>query len=932
MGIAVERDYAALNRIVERAVVIATKMIYDANQRSDAEPGDPKVGGHPAAASSSAHLLGALHLVVRNPQDWLASKPHASPMDHAVSYLLGLFRDKTTGHWLDDQAGRAVMARLRKFAVEGEPVFQSYHAESDPDFHGMLPSGSVGIPAVTALFFALAHRYAEDHGFAPPRDAHFWALIGDSEFREGSLLEALPEAAERRLGNVTWIIDYNRQSLDGPRITNQAALHGTDADRIERTARANGWHVVQLRHGTKRERLFDAEGGVTLRRVIEEGFSDAEFQALLLAASGRRIRQELVAKKAELATSLEKLTDDELYDIFADLGGHDLRRVIAALEQSKADPTRPTLIIAHTIKGWGLQMAATPGNHSALPSTAEMKQLLEREGLTEEPYQGFPKSSAAGRLLESRGWELRQGIEQLDDLKRKRQIDLQREIKASGGLPRTFDIGLKLVPTIHTQWMWGQVAAKLVRLGSQSADESPAPQDSSPSPIERAWRVAGAYALTLAPDVGTSTNLSPTMDGRVYGPEQGRDFEQAYEVHDRKRPSLAPTQAIDSRHLRFEIAEANSMCAAGAFGKMGDALGIPLMPMMTIYDFFIKRAYDQLFYNLYWNASFILIGTPSGVTLSPEGAQHSWKSDIQMPNMITWEPMYVLELDWIVADAARRHFLGDNEGRRGVLVRAVTRSLKQAELLLRLRRHRSFKKNMPVDRYLVASQHRSDADRGVLEAEIPAISDSEIHQQLKEHVLAGGYYLVDYRGYLDYEPAENVVHIFCMGAVGSEALIASDRLFEQGIYANVIVVTSPDLLVGTLARAGDYRHLRHTLGISGDLHLRLQAKHDVAIAGGRRVPVVSVCDGEPGLLDNIGGVVGVRQIALGVRRASKSGRPSDVYAYHGLDAAHIVEACGKVLAETALDNIRISHSAMPSSELPAARSQTWRDLWPARSQ
>ena len=133
------------------------------------------------------------------------------------------------------------------------------------------------------------------------------------------------------------------------------------------------------------------------------------------------------------------------------------------------------------------------------------------------------------------------------------------------------------------------------------------------------------------------------------------------------------------------------MTAMGAFGRMGDIAGIPFMPAMTVYDFFIKRALDQLFYDLYWDASFLLVGTPSGVTLSPEGAQHSWKTDIQIPNLVTWEPAFAIEVDWIVSDALARHAAGTNIGRRGVLLRCVTRGIDQSQLLRRLRRHAGMK-------------------------------------------------------------------------------------------------------------------------------------------------------------------------------------------------------------------------------------------------
>lgn len=269
----------ALGQIARRANALTARMIWEANHRPDAEATDPKVGGHPAACSSSLHLAAALHLVARQPQDFWCAKPHLAPLDHTLHFLAGVFRDKQ-GAWMKAEAAEGAMHRLRQFSRAGEPVFQSYHADADPDSWRILPSGTVGIPPVNSGYLALTWRYLVDHGFEQPQDVRFWSLLGDSEFREGSLMEAITDFAERGLKEVVWILDYNRQSLDGTRIPNNAVFQGTDADRIDATMRANGWEVIQLRHGPLRRRLFMLSGGEALRRVLEHGFSDYELQAL----------------------------------------------------------------------------------------------------------------------------------------------------------------------------------------------------------------------------------------------------------------------------------------------------------------------------------------------------------------------------------------------------------------------------------------------------------------------------------------------------------------------------------------------------------------------------------------------------------------------------------------------------------------------------
>lgn len=926
-----EKEVALIERIAHRAFVFSTKMIWEANHRDDVMEGDPKVGGHPAACSSFVHAWAALHLGVRQPQDWIAVKPHGSPVDHSLNYLMGLFHQPNQGApgsgrgraWLSDEEGAAVMLRLRKFSQHGEPVFQSYHAESDPDGNAYFPSGSVGIPPVMGVYTSLAYRYARDHGLQVPEKAHFWSLVGDSEFREGSLMEAMPDAAERELGNVTWVVDYNRQNLDGTRIPNKRGLHGTDAQRMERVAAANGWHVIQAAHGRKRQAIFKRPGGEIFQRLLEQAFSDYEFQMLILKRDGSIVRERLLQLDKKVERLLSELDDRKLYEIFADLGGHDVAVMLDALRRSKLDPVTPTLLIAHTIKGWGLSSYAAPSNHSSLPPGDEVDRLLEAEGLSKDkPFAMFPEDSEEGRFLAKRRAEMRAGMEAVWKLRDENEARIARAIEANGGIPETLGINLKLLPLVHTQYVWGQLAAKLIRIGTTYEAESRGVEvQKKLDETERRWGPAADLLLTMAPDVGTSTNINPAMDDRIYGPGQ-EDYETELGLRDPRRPHLAPSEEPWTRHIRFEIAEANCMSAVGSFGKMREMVGIPFLPVMTVYDFFIKRAFDQLYYNLYWGAGFIVVGTPSGVTLAPEGAQHSWKSDIAMPNIIIWEPFYAIEVDWALSESVRLHFLGQNKGRSGVVIRCVTRAFRQAEMIARLSKARRFE----------------------------GLGEDEILEATRRDAVQGAYYLVDWRGYEGYEPGENVVNIFSMGAMGSEALAASDRLAEEGIYANVIIVTSGDLLVGNLAHENGYRHLRENLGITGDLHLTASAREagggarsgaevngrgtgleirdrgDLVLAAGRRVPMVAVVDGEPGILDNLGSTVGVRCETLAVRKASKSGRPVDVYRYQHIDADSVYDTCQAVLADTAFESVRISRALLEQAALdgPAPERATAR--------
>lgn len=925
-------DRNVLESIARRAHYLATQMIYQANHRTDKEKGDPKIGGHPAASASSLHIMGALHLIVKTGFDHVANKPHASPTDHAYNYLLDLFLNQDLSKLTLEQANVAMMG-LRKYSQNGEPVFQSYHSTYDSDHHNFFPSGTVGIPPVQAGYMALAYRYAREHGYEVP-DAHFWALTGDSEFREGSMYEAVPDFAEREIGNVTWIVDYNRQSLDGHRISNKKIMSGSDADRIERTMAANGWEVIQIHHGSKREALFKKPGGDTFKKFIENELEDYELQALLLVHDMKALKKGIIKEHPQMKKFFDSVTDQELFEALRDFGGHDILKLSEAFEKSKLSKRKPTIIIAHTLKGWGLRSAAQPGNHSSLPAEDEVIELKEKQGINgPQLFERFAAQSPEGQYLKNRGTQLLSEIKAQRQLKEKNQKFFLEKLTQFGELPPALDINTKMTSYPHTQWMLGQLTAKLTRISNTPLDEKKlVPGQKMLTASEKPWKLLGELFISMAPDVGTSTNLNPAMDGKIFGAPVVTDLEAEYGVKDNKLPDLVPGEEVTDRFLRFEIAEGNVMSCVGSFGRLRDTLGVPIIPLMTVYDFFIKRAMDQYFYNLYWKSSFICVGTPSGVTLSPEGAQHGWKSDFQIPNQITWEPFFAIELDWIFCDALKRHVFNDNEGRNGVLIRGVTRGIEQKDLMTHLKRQARFKLGLDTNQKLSRAEFPVGA--ALNEESLECADETTMLNTLRNEVLAGAYYLVDYRGYAGYEPGDNVVNIFAMGSMTTEALKASEVLLSRGIYANVIVVTSPDLLCGNLAYENDYQYLRQQLDINNHLYLRRSEEvspGDLVTVAGRRIPVVSVHDGEPGLLDNIGSIIGVRQESCAVRHHSKCGRPSEIYHYQSIDSEAVIEACGKVLSETALEKVIVKDSALSEVQNTEASQTHWTELWPTQN-
>lgn len=922
-----------LDRICSRAHYLTTQMIWQANNREDVEKGDPKIGGHPAACASSLHITGALHLLVKSGYDYVANKPHAAPVDHSYNYLMELFLNEDLSKLSQDEMDQAMMG-LRHFSKNGEPVFQSYHSAYDSDHHGFLPSGTVGIPPVNAGYLAHAYRFCKEHGYDVP-DAHFWSILGDSEFREGSCYEAIPDFAERELGNLTWIIDYNRQSLDGHRITNKEIMNGTDDKRIERTMLANGWEVIQVRHGNLRKKLFAKPDGQLFQNFLENELQDYELQAMLLVEDMAALRKGVLKAQPKLKKFLEGVSDQDLHDGLRDLGGHDIFALADAMNESKKNKRKPTMIIAHTVKGWGLRSAAAPGNHSALPTQEEVDELQAKQKLPNgKMFAGFDKKTEEGKFLAERGAELYADIKNETKLRDKNKAMFAKRFDEHGEIPTSFGINLKMASYPHTQWMLGQCTAKLTRIANTAEGQK---DKKALAGDELSWKAPAELLVSMAPDVGTSTNLNPAMDGKIFGAPVVPDYETELGVKDKKTPDLVPGEEKSDRFIRFEIAEGNVMSCLGSYGRIRDMLGVPVLPLMTVYDFFIKRAHDQFFYNLYWKSSFILVGTPAGVTLSPEGAQHGWKSDFQIPNQITWEPFFCVELEWILADSVRRHMLYDNEGRTGVLIRGVTRGADQKLLPLWLKRQARFKTGLSDGQLLHAKAF--PVGGAIDEASVESVSEEEMMAALRQDVLAGAYYLIDYRGYAGYEPGDNVVNIFALGSLTTEAIKASEMLLERGIYGNVIVVTCTDLLCGNFAHENDYALLKQRLGIDGNLYLQPSnggiTEGELMTVAGRRVPVVSVHDGEPGLLDNIGSALGVRHEALAVRHHSKSGRPADIYAYHNIDAASVVEAAGKALSQTALESVQLSPrmlQALGMQQQQPTQQQNWRDLWPEMAQ
>ncbi|MET7745904.1 pyruvate dehydrogenase [Streptomyces sp. NPDC005385] len=751
-----------LHEIEDRVLWLSSAIVHHANRVRPNRSG-LKVGGHQASCASMVSIMTALWFRHLRPEDRVSVKPHASPVLHAINHLLG-------------ELDAPHLTTLRAFGG-----LQSYPSRSkDPDTVDY-STGSVGIGATATIWGALARRYVDknaDGGFTGRQ----YALVGDAELDEGAVWEAVLDPQVADLGELVWIVDLNRQSLD--RVVPNIA-----AGRLHAMFAAAGWQVLTLKYGALLERLFARPGGASLRVRIDE-MANPEYQRLL-RCSADQLRERLPGTGAEapaIGALLAETDDDTLMKAVRNLGGHDLSALDNAL--SEVDDHRPTVIFAYTVKGHGLPTQGHPQNHSSLLTDAQMRQLAGEVGADlDTPWQGFPADSAAARLCAETGTRL-----------------LRNPVTEAAPPSVPTDIGRTPAGVATTQAALGRTLLDLTR-----------------SAPEAARRV-----VTVSPDVSSSTNLGGWVNKvGVWSPTERVDWfadDAETILHWRERPT--------GQHMELGIAETNLVGLLGELGATWSRWGEPLLPIGVMYDPFVNRALEPWSYGIYAGGQSILVGTPSGVSLAPEGGAHQSITTpslgVEQPGCTTWEPAFALDTEWTLLAALSR--LGRADGGSAYL-RLSTR---------------------PVDQAL---------------AQIP--SDPAARERRRRQVVAGAYPLRRQDG--------SKVTIAVMGALVTEALAAADRLQNLGILADVICVTSPGLLYKALdARAGH--------GDAPDWIL------DQVFPAERATPLVTVLDGHPHALAFLATLHRVPIRRLGVTRFGQSGSLDEVYRYHGIDTDSIVSA------------------------------------------
>ncbi|MCP5096283.1 MAG: pyruvate dehydrogenase, partial [Chloroflexi bacterium] len=364
-----EEKITALNNIQKRILWLATNMIHHANHIRP-NPDGIKIGGHQASSASITSIMTALYFHHLRHGDRVSVKPHASPVFHAIQYLLG----QLPGEYL---------TQLRAFG--GLQAYPSRSKDHDPvDFS----TGSVGLGAVAPAFAALADQYAAAH-FQYTQNRRFIALIGDAEMDEGNVWEAVLDPALASLSNLLWIVDLNRQSLD-------RVVPGIRASQLKQVFENSGWQVLEAKYGRRLQALFDQPNGRLLRQTIDE-MPNEEYQAAI-RMPGADIRQRLTAVYKELTPLLAPIPDDDLPALLQNLGGHDLAELIACLEKADADTERPSILFAYTIKGWQLPIAGHPLNHSMLLNQAQIDDLRPQLGVGNDEWAAFSRDTPEAKL------------------------------------------------------------------------------------------------------------------------------------------------------------------------------------------------------------------------------------------------------------------------------------------------------------------------------------------------------------------------------------------------------------------------------------------------------------------------------------------------------------------------------------------------------
>ena len=763
---------ATLEALDTRLRWLSSWTIHNANHLRDSRDG-LKVGGHQASCASISTIMAALYFHALGPNDKVAVKPHAGPVLHAIHYLLG----------------NQTLDQLQRFRGLGGA--QSYPSRTKDQIPVDFSTGSVGLGVAITLFASLVQDYLIAHGeMEESSSGRMISLMGDAELDEGNIYEALIEGYKHDVRNCWWIVDYNRQSLDA-----------TTADRMFRRFddifETCGWRVLTLKYGKRQLEAFKKPGGKALEDWIDT-CPNADFAALTYqggAAWRERLMRD-IGGKVQVAKLLDGYDDPSLAALMTNLGGHCVESLMEAFDAAQDD--RPTMFIAYTIKGFGLPFAGHKDNHSGLMNPTQIESLRAELNIAPgdewEPFGGLGGNAAQA---------------------------LRDFIASSPLATSTGEPGFEPVPVPDrlpvpegaeqsTQAAFGRILFELSKSGHPLADR----------------------IVTTSPDVTVSTNLGAFVNQRgLFRRQELKDV-----FHAARIPSAQKWAGGGAgQHIELGIAENNLFLMLAALGLAAPIFGTRLMPIGTVYDPFIARGLDALNYACYQDARFLLVATPAGLTLGPEGGAHQSINSpligIGQPGLTYFEPAFADELA-LMMRWSFEHLQAPDGG--SVYLRLTTRSIDQIE--------------------------RAD-------------------DQWEADALKGGYWLK--------LPAPGTeAAIAYTGAIVPEVLEAFAALQDDIPGLGLLSVTSPDLLHRGWSAARAARG-------SGK---SLEPSHVETLLGALspNAGLVTIIDGSPSTLSWLGGVRGMRTSPLGIDRFGQTGDLPDLYRTYRLDAEAIIDAAAEL--------------------------------------
>ena len=749
--------------------------------------GELKVGGHQASCASMVTIMTALYFSVLKPEDRVAIKPHGSPVFHAIQYLYGK-QDKDH------------LARFR--ALGGAQSYPSRTKDiDDVDFS----TGSVGLGVAMTSFAALIQDYLEAHSWRRTR-SKMVCVLGDAELDEGNIYEALLEGWKHNVRDLWWIVDYNRQSLD-------AVISDRLLTRFHRLFVSMGWEVVTIKYGKLLHREFEQPGGDALRQWIDS-CPNSKYSTLVYRGgeAWREALQADIGSRSGVSELLARHDDRALHALMTNLGGHCIESMLEAFESVGDD--KPTCFFAYTIKGFGLPLAGHKDNHAGMLSSAQIERLKSEYGIS-DGEEWIP--SAGTGVAES---ELRSFLSNAPFS----TVHPRRKNSPVVAVPDPFPR-----PDGHqmsTQEAFGRILASIAR------------QDT-----ELAKRI-----ITVSPDVTVSTNLSGWVNARGLFHVNGQtDMFTVEELQTMHRWRASPT----GQHIELGIAENNLFLLLAAAGLSHSIFGERLLPVGTIYDPFIERGLDALNYACYQDARFLLVATPSGISLAPEGGAHQSIGTpligMSKPGLASFEPAFTDELSTIMSFAFSYLQSEMSEGDDIAIDGDLLDDRRGGSVYLRLTTRR-------IEQF-----------------------DRELDDTLTSEIIDGGYWFV---------PPESPcsVVIAYIGAVAPQVIESCEELNRESPGSTaVLAITSADRLHRGWMEAQRKRH-RGLNKYSAQVEKLLGAiESDVRI--------VTVTDGHPSVLTWLGAVAGHRVYGLGVDRYGESGTLTELYETYRLDAKSIISAC-----------------------------------------